>query len=174
MSSSDSLERPIRVNGSEFNGYLDASKYLAKRLSNSHHVIRAFEPNIVGGLVIVEEEKQKLRLVGHGVVGIVDRHMHGLIPGGVTVSGFPGETVDVVAHVEPWKSELLDRGLAWVRVGQEVPPALKLTIRKEHGIEDPQELASRLEKAEQKSVEFIEAILRSEVLEPYARGNIDQ
>lgn len=171
MSSTESAPRPIVVDSKVFDTYSEVSDFLVRRLSEPHHVSRLFVPEVVG-VLIYESGQQKLRLVGAGMVGLVDRHMHGLVEDGVTVSGFPGQSVDVVTHIEPWKSNLLDRGLSWVGVGPESPARLKLTINQEHGVEDPAEVAARLESAEQRTVEFIEAILRSEVIEPLARGDV--
>ncbi len=166
----ESLERSIHISGNEFEDYEEATEFLVDRVSESHLLSRLFTPQVVGGLVMQDGGHQTLRIVGEGVIGEVPRYMRGLTELGVTVSGYPGEQVDVVAHVENWESDMLDRGLVWVRIGPEVPPLFQVIIRPEHGVASSLEMANRLEVAEQKSIEFINGILRSEVIAPTARG----
>lgn len=90
-------------------------------------------------------------------------------PLGVTVCKKYAPRLDIVAHIEPANSTLLDRGLAWVRITPETPelPAgpglLIMWIKPQRRVE-----TFRITGIMTRTTELIEGILRSDQLPPYA------
>src|SRR5665213_1913861 len=170
------VERPVIIASNRFEDYLGATEWLLGRISERHSVYRLSTPQVVGGLIGERDDisGQRLRVIGNSRKGEVIRHYSGMpVAEGVTVSGFPGEAADIVAHVEPLESKLLDRGLSWVRIGIETPSVFHLTVRAEHDLSDVEELATRLSAAERSTTELLEGILRSETTPPHAPDYVD-
>ncbi len=165
--SRDSYIRPVRIGRETFTSYSDASHYLVRRVSESHHVSRPFLPNVAGRLVLSEENEQYLHLLGDGREGMVARRILDMKTG-VGVSTASPLDIDVVAHVEPWQSRLFSRGLGWVSVGAEAQSIFSVQVLSEHGVEDPLELQQRLVEAETAAIKMIDGALNSDETPPYA------
>jgi hypothetical protein len=147
--------------------YEEAGKSIAKESPDKYlTIVKPFMPSVLGCLVEVDGQ-QSIRLVGEQRAGVVPRHMHGLQEG-VTASTLSSLEIDLVAHVEPRDSELLDRGLAWVAVGAEAKPLFKMGILPHSGA-TASEITERLIIAEFRAVEMINGVLNSDPLAPYSQ-----
>jgi len=155
-------DRPVFVDGSVFENYAEASNFLVRRVSESHHISRLFIPRVAGRL-IPDGRKQVLHLIGDGKEGRIERGDRG-----ISVSTASALDIDVIAHVERWDSNLLDRGLAWVSVGAETPSRFSVIIDAEHEIEDTREITARLITAEANAVTLINGILNNDPAPEFA------
>lgn len=167
MAGFDGLRVIGRGNSQDFETYSEVGDYLGQRLSGRFHVVKPFLPVVVGGLVEVHGI-ESIRLIGDGKVGVVPRSKSGEQEG-VTASVASALEIDIISHVEPWDSELLDRGLAWVAVGAEAPPLLTFTIIPEHGV-SAAEIAERLTTGEERAVAMINGVLDSNPQAPYSQN----
>lgn len=159
--------RPIQARQETFESYEAVAEALVD-VPERTSVLRVFDLRVVGGLVDVEGIEH-LRLYGWGKTGLVRRYKHMRVEEGITVSTASLLGYDVVSHVEPWDSELLDRGLAWVSVASaELPPLFHVGVKPEHGLGAPA-IAERLATAEKRAVETITDVLNSNPEPRFAR-----
>jgi hypothetical protein len=150
-----------------YESFDDAAPYL-QRAAEPLTVVKAFEPQIVGGL-IMREEVYVLQLASEGKTGEVMPHFDGCVDGVRVCTSPPAPMVDVIVQAQPRESRLLNAGVALVRVSPDAPGALLMNIKSNHGMVAAK-VAETLRVAEERAREFIGGVLDSNPQPPYYRS----
>jgi hypothetical protein len=179
--SDQETERLISVNARYcFENYETAARYIfggIEYAERNFSVIRDLGKKVLGGLVEVSDVREDLYVTD----GLREYQRP---RGGFTEEGPVSFSVDfdtrfetagvLIAHVEPWESNLLDRGLAWIALAKDrlSTPVLHLSVRPNPEVNES-ELAQRLADAETNATAMLEDMLSGVESPRFARVSSD-
>jgi hypothetical protein len=159
------IERPINLRPFEqLNTYVEVAERLKDNQDNRLKIVtRNIAMQACGGLVKVPNEKDYLFITDGAREAIRPR-------AGQDDNGCLGISVDsylkyeiggsLVSHVEPWESDLLDRGLAWLEMSRsELSAPLFYVSVLPVGNKSTNEISERLEQAEVNATAMLDDFL---------------
>jgi hypothetical protein len=151
-----------------FGDISEAAAYLGSRVTNAHFLVQPFQPEVLGRLTDIHGIQHLELFAPDGRSGRTPRFRQFEHESGVTVSTLPEPALDVVVRIADWSGPLLDRGLSWVQVHQEVPPQLRSIILTNHNL-DEAAISEQLGQIGEKALQLIEGVLESNPEPPFAR-----